>query len=64
MSQSVLISVGAVVYGLTVWGVIMAFGVLMGQRTESEDARSLPRPHTAKEDPSVEIRPGRNDRGS
>ncbi|MEO8696209.1 MAG: hypothetical protein ABI658_22020 [Acidimicrobiales bacterium] len=43
MSQTVIFSVGFLVFALTVWGAIMAGGIWMGQLAASEDERSVPR---------------------
>ena len=42
MSQTVIFSVGAVVFALTVWGTVMAGGIWLGQIADSEDERSGP----------------------
>ena len=44
MSQTVVFSVGIVVFALTIWGAVMAGGIWLGQLVESEDERSGPRP--------------------
>ena len=43
MSQTVIFSVGIVVFALTIWGAVMAGGIWLGQIAESEDERSGPR---------------------
>ncbi|MEO5840323.1 MAG: hypothetical protein ABIQ73_08440 [Acidimicrobiales bacterium] len=44
MSQTVILSVGFVVFALTVWGAIMAGGIWFSQLAESDDNRSGPGP--------------------
>ncbi|MEO8695482.1 MAG: hypothetical protein ABI658_18315 [Acidimicrobiales bacterium] len=40
MSQTVIFSVGFVVFALTVWGAIMAGGIWFAQLAESDENRS------------------------
>jgi hypothetical protein len=42
MSQTVIFSVGIVVFALTIWGAVMAGGLWVGQLAEPEDGRSGP----------------------
>ena len=51
MSQTVIFSVGIVVFALTVWGSVMAGGIWLGQFAESDDARSPQGPMAGERDP-------------
>ena len=51
MSQTVIFSVGIVVFALTIWGSVMAGGIWLGRFAESDDARSPQRPVTGERDP-------------
>jgi hypothetical protein len=51
MSQTVIFSVGIVVFALTVWGAVMAGGIWLGQLVALEDGQSLQKPVIAKSDP-------------
>lgn len=42
MSQTVIFSVGIVVFAITVWGGVLAGGLWFGQLADSQDARSGP----------------------
>ncbi len=39
MSQTVIFSVGIVVFALTIWGAVMAGGIWLGQVGDAEDER-------------------------
>jgi hypothetical protein len=52
MSQTVIFSVGFVVFALTVWGAIMAGGIWFGQLAEADDNRSDPWPTFTERGPS------------
>ena len=53
MSQTVIFSVGIVVFALTIWGVVMAGGIWLGQLVESEEGRSLQPTGIAEADPDA-----------
>lgn len=44
MSQTGILTVGVIVSALTIWGVIMAGGIWLGQLADSEDERLPPQP--------------------
>lgn len=44
MSQTVIFSVGIVVFAITIWGAVMAGGIWLGQIAESDDERSSGKP--------------------
>ena len=52
MSQTVIFSVGIVVFALTVWGAVMAGGIWLGQLAEPEDTRVPETPVTDDRDPN------------
>ncbi len=51
MSQTVIFSIGAVVFGITIWGVVMAGGAWFGQFALSDDAQSAQRLVIEERDP-------------
>ncbi len=51
MSQTVIFSVGIGVFALTVWGVVMAGGIWLGQLAESDAPRSPQKPVVADREP-------------
>lgn len=52
MSQTVIFSVGIVVFALTVWGAVMAGGIWLGQIADSDDERSGQRPTFTERGPN------------
>ncbi len=49
MSQTVIFSIGAIVFAVTVWGAVMASGIWLGQLVESDAERSMQQPLVAKD---------------
>jgi len=44
VSETGIFTVGVIVFALTIWGVVMAGGIWLGQLADSEDERLPPQP--------------------
>jgi hypothetical protein len=54
MSETVIFSIGAVIFAMTVWGVVMAGGMWFGQLKEAEEAREAEKGRTRFEPPQAD----------
>ena len=54
MSETVIFSIGAVIFAMTVWGAVMAGGMWFGQLQEAEEAQEAAKEGTRFDPDQVE----------